>query len=126
MRKNISSGYASEDEYGYSRAVRVGSHVFVSGTTARGEVLKKDAYTQACSIIKIIDAALRGAGATLDDVVRTVTYVTDMENEPAAARAHREAFHAVRPASTVVEVQKLSPNEALVEIQVDAVISETL
>lgn len=122
MRKNISSGYASEDAYGYSRAVRVGNQVFVSGTTARGCDLEKDAYTQACSALNIIEKSLIDAGASLADVVRTVTYVTDMAYEPAVAGAHSEAFDRVRPASTIVEVVKLSPEQALVEIQVDAVI----
>ncbi|WP_262693692.1 Rid family hydrolase [Kordiimonas aquimaris] len=124
MRKNISSGYASEDEYGYSRAVRVGNHVFVSGTTARGADLDAGVFEQAEAALNIIKSALIEAGASMSDVVRTVTYVTDMENEPGVAKAHSNAFGHIGPASTIVEVQKLSPKQALVEIQVDAVISE--
>lgn len=122
MRKNISSGYTSEDEYGYSRAVRVSDMVFVSGTTARGDDLKVDAFEQTKAVLNIIEAALVEAGASMNDVVRTVAYVTDMANEPAVAKAHKRAFDKARPASTIVEVKSLSPANALVEIQVDAIV----
>lgn len=124
MRKLISSGYSYEDSYGYSRAVRAGNMVFVSGTTARGEFLAQGTYEQAKSILDIISNTLSDAGASLSDVVRTVTYVSSMNDEPQVARAHREAFHEIRPASTIVEINKLSPEEARVEIEVTAVIDE--
>ena len=99
--------------------------IFVSGTTARGDDLNGDASVQACAIIQLIQEALSAAGASLDDVVRTVTYVTDMMYEPAIAKVHKNAFEKIRPASTIVEVQCLSPSAALVEIQVDAVLSQS-
>src|SRR3954451_787880 len=90
IRKSISSGYPFEDTYGYARAVRVGDHVFVSGTTARGPDLALDALGQASRVIGIIAEALRQAGADLRHVVRTVVYVTDMADIDAVARAHSE------------------------------------
>jgi len=121
-RLNISSGYPFEDTYGYARAVRVGEHVFVSGTTARGSHLSGDAYRQASGIIDIIADALRQAGAGLHHVVRTVVYVVDMADLEAVARAHREAFGTVRPASTLVQVAALTPATARVEIEVTAIV----
>jgi len=122
MRRNIGSGYASEDEYGYSRAVRVGNQVFMSGTTARGAALSLDAYGQAKDAMATIEKALAEAGASLADVVKTVSYLTDMANIDGLTRAHSEAFDAIRPASTVLEITGLSPSEALVEIDVMAVV----
>lgn len=124
MRKNISSGYDFEREYGYSRAVRVRDMVFVSGTTARGDALEKDAEAQAESILGIISEALNEAGANLKDVVRTVIYVRSMDDVGKIAIAHAAAFHDIRPASTVVEISKLTPETALVEIEATAVICE--
>ena len=122
-RQNISSGYPFEDTYGYSRAVRVGDLVLVSGTTARGEALQGDAHVQARAILELIGAALAEAGATLSNVVRTVVYVIDLADQDAVAKAHREAFANIRPASTLVQVAALTPAAARVEIEVTAVIA---
>ncbi len=122
-RRTISSGYDFEDTYGYSRAVRVGDHVYVSGTTARGAALRGDAFAQASDILNTIGVALAGAGAGLHHVVRTVAYVTDLAVAQEVARAHSRAFDAVRPASTLVQVAALTPREACVEIEVTAVVT---
>ncbi|MGJ4885866.1 MULTISPECIES: RidA family protein [unclassified Bradyrhizobium] len=123
-RLNISSGYPFEETYGYARAVRVGNQVFVSGTTARGIDLDSDAFGQATSVMAIIAGALQQAGADLRHVVRTVVYVTDMADTDAVARAHSEAFGAVRPASTLVKVAGLTPERARVEIEVTAIVHD--
>lgn len=125
MRQNISSGYPFEEIYGYSRAVRAGAHVFVSGTTARAPDLDRDAYGQMTAALKLVSAALSETGADLTHVVRTVVYVRDMNDVPLVARAHAESFGSVRPASTIVEVSALTPPEALVEVEVTAVLSGT-
>ncbi|WP_121066146.1 RidA family protein [Chachezhania antarctica] len=124
MRKNISSGYEYEDEFGYSRAVRAGNFVFVSGTTARQPHLKGDAYVQAQAALETISQALQKADASLQDVVKTVIYVRDMADAPLIARAHSESFDTFRPVSTLVEVSRLTPEEARVEIEVTAIIQE--
>ena len=98
-RQNISSGYAFEDSYGYSRAVRVGNQVFVSGTTARPPQLDGDAYLQARAALALIADALAETGAGMRHVVRTVVYVIDMADTEHVARAHSEAFDSVRPAA---------------------------
>ena len=126
-RQNISSGAPWEPIVGYSRAVRVGLHVFVAGTTASdadGNVAAPgNAYGQAIDIFGKIEAALRAAGASMTDVVRTRMFVTDMANFDAVGRAHAEFFRDVLPAATMVEVQRLVSPEMLVEIEVDAVIT---
>ena len=123
-RTNISSGYPFEDTYGYSRAVRVGDQVFVSGTTARPPHLDGDAYEQMTGAVATVVAALREVGAELRHVVRTVIYVVDMADVPHIARAHQEAFGAVRPASTLVQVAALTPASARIEIEVTAVVHD--
>ncbi|WP_454644410.1 Rid family hydrolase [Bradyrhizobium liaoningense] len=123
-RQNISSGYAFEDIYGYSRAVRVGNQVFVSGTTARPPHLDGDAYLQAKTALALIADALAEAGAGMRHVVRTVVYVIDMADTGHVARAHSEAFDTVRPASTLVQVSALTPASARVEIEVTAITSD--
>lgn len=123
-RLNISSGYPFEETYGYARAVRVGNQVFVSGTTARGADLDRNAFGQATSVIGIIAGALQQAGADLRHVVRTVVYVTDMADTEAVARAHSDAFGSVRPASTLVKVAGLTPATARVEIEVTAIVHD--
>ncbi|UFZ06229.1 RidA family protein [Bradyrhizobium ontarionense] len=123
-RLSVSSGYPFEDTYGYARAVRVGNQVFVSGTTARGADLDRDAYGQATSAIGIVAEALQKAGADPRHVVRTVVYVTDMADTDGVARARSEAFGAVRPASTLVKVAGLTPAIARVEIEATAIVHD--
>ncbi len=123
-RQTIASGYPYEDEYGYSRAVRVGNQVFVSGTTARPPHLDGDAYEQAKAILSIVEDALGQAGAALHHVVRTVVYVVDMTDSPLVARAHAEAFGQIRPTSTLVQVVALTPNTARVEVEATTVVDD--
>jgi enamine deaminase RidA (YjgF/YER057c/UK114 family) len=128
-RQNIGSGRPWEDAVGYSRAVRVGDHVFVSGTTASdatGSVVEiGNAYGQAMFCFHTIEAALKEAGATMGDVVRTRMFVTDITHFEAVGRAHAQFFGSVRPAATMVEVNRLVLPELLVEIEVDAVLTHT-
>ena len=127
QRHLVSSGSPWESEVGYSRAVRVGSQVFVSGTTATapdGNVAHvDDAYGQTIYALRIIEKALEEVGATLKDVVRTRMFVTDISQWEDIGRAHGEFFRDIRPAATMVEVRKLIADEHLVEIEVDAVIA---
>ena len=123
-RQNVSSGYPFEDTYGYSRAVRVGNQVFVSGTTARAPELDGDAYVQAQAILSIVSDALAQAGADLRHVVRTVVYIIDVADASLVARAHAEGFGTVRPASTLVQVAGLTPVAARVEFEVTAIVTD--
>ncbi|MEM9039495.1 MAG: Rid family hydrolase [Actinomycetota bacterium] len=126
-RHTISSGGPYEDVYGYSRAVRIGDLVFVAGTCAQPpDVDGCDAATQTAAAIRIIEAALRDAGATLDDVVRTRIFVVDHDDVDAVLRVHGDVFGSVRPAATLLRVAGLIDPELLVEIEVDAVISGTV
>lgn len=127
-RKNISSGAPWESIVGYSRAVRIGNHVWVAGTTATDEhgqvVGAGDAAVQARYALQIIGRALNEADVTFADVVRTRTFVTDISQWEAIGRVHGEFFGDVRPAATMVEVSKLIDPAHLVEIEVDAFLHE--
>ena len=118
-RRHIDSGSAYEPIVGYSRAVRVGPSVFVSGTTADGS----DAYEQAKAALTKIERALEEAGASLHDVVRTRMFVIDISDWQAVGRAHFEAFRDIRPATTMVQVAKLIAPDLLVEIEAEAYIN---
>ena len=117
-RRCIAGGSAWELQVGYSRAVRCGNAVFVSGTVGDGA----DAYAQATAALAAIEKALVAAGASLQDVVRTRMFVTNIDRDwEAIGRAHREAFATIRPATSMLEVSRLIDPKYVVEIEADAV-----
>jgi enamine deaminase RidA (YjgF/YER057c/UK114 family) len=125
-RQNIASGAPWEPVVGYSRAVRVGDHVYVSGTTAtdaQGAIVGVgDPYAQTRQIIANLKSALERSGARLEDVVRTRIFVTDIAQWEAVGRAHGETFATIRPVCTMVEVSRLIAPEIMVEIEADAIV----
>ena len=126
-RINISSGTTWEDIVGYSRAVRIGNVIEVAGTTAideKGEVIGRDAAGQTKFILSKIEKALRAAGATLNDVVRTRMFVTNIADWEAIGRMHGLYFKDIKPVATMVEVKSLISPDLLIEIEVTAILPE--
>jgi len=125
MRTNFSSGSIWESQVGYSRAVKVGNIIEVAGTTAMdGDQLvgKDDLYAQTVFIFKKIETVLREAGASMNDVVRTRMFVTDIKNWEEAGKAHALFFSNIQPAATLIQISKLISDDLLIEIEVTAIL----
>ena len=124
QREKYSSGAKWESIVGYSRAVKVGERIYVTGTTATNETSEVvgigDAYAQTVQVIKNIEKALNALGATLENVVRTRMFVTDISRWQEYGKAHGEFFGGIMPATTMIEVSKLIDPQMLIEIEVDA------
>ncbi len=127
-RQRITSGTPWEKSVGYSRAIRVGKLVYVAGTTASDEngnvMAVGDVYAQTAYILKKIERALNEAGASISDVVRTRSFITDISRWQEFGKAHGEVFSAIQPVSTLVQVSQLIDPKHLIEIEVDAVIGD--
>lgn len=127
-RRTVGSGAPWEERVGYSRAVRVGDHVWVSGTTATGAdgavVGGDDMYAQTTQALRNVETALASLGLGFADVVRTRMFVTDISRWEEAGRAHGEVFGDVRPAATMVEVRALIDPAMLVEVEVEAMVAD--
>ncbi|HEX9829814.1 MAG TPA: RidA family protein [Bacteroidota bacterium] len=125
-RKNIAGNSVWEGMVGYSRAVRIGNHIFVAGTTSTDEngIISgvKNPYRQTVQSLKNIETALQKAGASLKDVVRTRMFITDPAYAETIGRAHNEVFKDIKPASTMVVISRLVDKEMLVEIEADAIV----
>jgi len=124
-RKNYSTNTPWEPVVGYSRAVRIGPHVCVTGTTStdeNGEVVGDNAYEQTVQIMRNIERALGALGANMSDVIRTRMFVTNIDDWEQIGRGHAEFFGTIRPATTMVEVKRLISPKMLVEIEADAVV----
>lgn len=126
-RTNYSSGAIWEEKVGYSRAVKLGAHIEVSGTVATDEnggvIGKDDPYEQTKAILQKIEKALQGAGASLTDVVRTRMFVTDISRFEEYAKAHGEVFHSIKPCTSMLEVKGLVGPDFLIEIEASAILT---